>query len=64
MREDCRLGSWCAEGGLEPRGVCEEDVVMSNGCKGGSWCVMDGGPGDRSSTDEVSVDGGGGGGGL
>lgn len=44
--------------------VCEEACVMSGGCNGGNWCAMGGGPGDKSSADEVSVDGGGGGSGL
>lgn len=61
MREECRVESWCAEGGVEPRGGCEEAGVMNKGFNGGNWRAMGGGPGDRSSADEVNVDGGGGG---
>lgn len=55
------MESWCAEGGVEPRGGCEEAGVMNKGFNGGNWRAMGGGPGDRSSADEVNVDGGGGG---
>ena len=65
MREGGRLGSWCVGGGAEPRGVMfVEAGVSREGCNEGNWCAVDGGPGERSSADEVNADSGGGGGGL
>ncbi|MPC22942.1 hypothetical protein E2C01_015972 [Portunus trituberculatus] len=52
MREGGRLGSWCVEGGTEPRVVmCVEAGVSSEGCNDGNWCVVDGGPGEQFGTE-------------
>lgn len=36
MREGWRVGSWCAEGGVEPRVICAEAGVITEGCNGGN----------------------------